>query len=218
MRDPFGRDDLGDEAIEMHDQLERTRPGGAEAAAQAEEAWGHWPGIPPSLRYPENSVQIFPPRVIVPDPEDYPNINTRLHVAAGEDDSDTAISINYPMPEELTIYAISYEAWIYADGPDNAPWVGSAGGALAVVQFRRASGDELTTEAAPLSAIAGSGERPMPLATPCWAFKSNQNIQIRGEAAYAPWKLWIVLHCTESIAATNLGMSRTRQYTRKGRR
>jgi len=182
----------------------------------AKRVYGGWPGLPPALRFPENSVPVWPPRAIVPDPRLFPNLTWRLRtitIEAPEDPGATQFQTQIMFSDYLSVMAISGGARVQDDQGANI--YGQAAMERIRIQFTRDTGDQLSTGGlAFMSGMVGDGRDPMPLGTPGWAFSQNQSLVLTGETETAiGWIISLVFHCCESVPKTNLGMSRTPGYT-----
>jgi hypothetical protein len=176
---------------------------------------GGWPGLPPALRFPENSVPVWPPRAIVPDPRLFPNLTWRLrciNIEAPVDPGSAVFQTQLQFSDYLTVIAISGSARVIVD---ETLTYGQAAMERIRLQFTRDTGDQLSTGGLTyMNAIVGDGRNPMPLGTPGWAFSQNQSLVITGQLEEAlSWVISLAFHCVESIPKTNLGMSRTPGYT-----
>ena len=201
------------------ERLDVERPGMEQSWEQARKLYGGWPGLPPPLRFPSNSVPVWPTRVIVPDPAQYPNITERKRCLVIEPPAGgaTVFQAQLQFSDYISIYAISGGARVQ---PGDTATFGVAAMEEILIQFTRDTGDQLNTGGQVyMSSIVGTGENPCPLGTPGWAFAQNQGLVVSGTLESAEdWRITLVFHCLESIPGTNLGMSRTPQYTADGRR
>lgn len=204
---------------QIADELYRqnvARGGMDQAWETAKRVYGGWPGLPPALRFPENSVPIWPPRAIVPDPRLFPNLTWRLrtlNIEAPADPGSTQFQAQIQFSDYLSVMAISGSARVHDDQAANI--YGVAAMERIRIQFTRDTGDQLSTGGlAYMNALVGDGRDPMPLGTPGWAFSQNQSLVVSGETEVGVgWIISLVFHCCESIPKTNLGMSRTPGYT-----
>ncbi|MCH9730764.1 MAG: hypothetical protein K0U84_14005, partial [Actinomycetia bacterium] len=156
-------------------------------------------------RYPENSVQISPVRVIGPDPEQFPHIRERKRGLYMHSDQDTSFQDTLLMDAMTSVYGLSGGSRVKIDGADFF----SAGLDGFTIQFIRSSSqDPLSTTPVIASAILGTGERPCPIATPGWYFVEGAYMQVNGDVFGDDWHIWVLVHCVDFVRASNLGMPR----------
>jgi len=179
------------------------------ASARAAAGSGGWPLLPPPERFKgKNALPVWPTVAILPDSAAFPIYTNRERVLFidSDDQAGTAFNAQLIIPDWATVYAVSGACITQAVDV----W---ANGELDVtVQFTRDSGDQLSTAPALFPAIVGTGENPMPIGTPGWAFMQNQSITVTGESLVDTYRIWIVFHTVESVATTNVGAARTREY------
>jgi len=197
-------------------RLNEARQGMDHSWETAKQIYGGWPGLPPALRFPENSVPVWPPRAIVPDPTLFPNLTWRLrciNIEAPADPGATQFQTQIQFSDYLTVIAISGSARVQDDEQNNL--YGVAALERIRIQYTRDTGDQLSTGGQSYAnAMVGDGRDPMPLGTPGWAFSQNQSMVITGTTETPlGWVISLCFHCLESIPKTNLGMSRTPGYT-----
>jgi len=157
-------------------------------------------------RRAKNAVQISPTRVIGPRPEDFPHIRERKRVLHMSSETDSAFDESILMDANATIYGISGGFRGKIDGQD----IYTYGLEGFTVQFlRKSTSDPLSDAPAIASAIVGTAERPTPIATPGWYFQEGAYLQALGEAFGTEWDIWLVFHCVDFVAASNLGMPRS---------
>ena len=188
---------------------------------EARRVYGGWPGLPPALRFPSNSLPVWPTRAIVPDPKLFPNVTARtrgLVIEAPPAPGSTTFQAQIQFSDYLTIYAISGGAKV-KDSQSDLFFFGVTGMEHIRLQMTRDTGDQLTTGGLLfMNSIVGTAENPFPIGTPGWAFAQNQSLVVSGQLETPEdWIITLAFHCIESVPATNLGMSRTPQYTSDGR-
>lgn len=220
----LGDPDAGQPRIDPNDpmralvDLDIERPGMIEAYDRVRRVFEkkNMPPLPPAMRKWKATPQfsVFPIVIDLPDPRLFPMRRERKFNLTLESTTTDAIQGAYTFPEWCTVYAITGIARVIEVDPATT-WIDRL---HTEIEFTTNSGDQLTPGGQTiLDNIAGSGQNPMPVGSPGWAFLANTAINVNGVAETSDWKLWLTFYAITSIPATSSGMSRTAQYTADGR-